>query len=72
MLTLKHCKGRACSRPWEKLHPQGDVKSLSDAMRDEFDDFYYNQQPAVSISSCALGQLLDQEGALEPGLFGSM
>ncbi|KAF3000480.1 hypothetical protein E8E14_002677 [Neopestalotiopsis sp. 37M] len=66
LLTLKHCKGRVCTRPWDTLHPQGDVRNLRDAMAPEYDDFYENQQHAVTFSECALGQLLEFEGALEP------
>ncbi|UPX16432.1 uncharacterized protein EKO05_0006831 [Ascochyta rabiei] len=66
LLTLKRCKGRVCRRPWETLHPCGDVKTLRDAMDSRFDAFYEQHQHAVSFSECAPGQLLDVEGALEP------
>ncbi|KAJ4311640.1 hypothetical protein N0V94_007839 [Neodidymelliopsis sp. IMI 364377] len=66
LLTLKRCKGRTCTRPWEKLHPDGEVKNLKDAMSERYDRFYLEEQPAVTFSECALGQVLETEGALEP------
>lgn len=66
MLTLKRCKGRECTRPWEKLHPDGSVKNLKDALDKKYDAFYEKHQLPVTFSECALGQLLDVEGALEP------
>ncbi|ORY55835.1 arylsulfatase precursor [Pseudomassariella vexata] len=70
LLTLKSCKGRACSRPWETLHPQGDVASLADAMNAQYDEFYLQQQLKVSFSACADGHLTQFEGALEPVPYG--
>lgn len=66
LLTLKRCKGRTCTRPWEKLHPDGRVKKLRDAMDSRYDGFYEQQQHAVTFSECGLGQVLSLEGALEP------
>lgn len=66
LLTLKRCKGRVCTRPWEKLHPDGGVKNLRDALDSKYDAFYEKHQYPVSFSECALGQLLQFEGALEP------
>ncbi|KAF1947425.1 arylsulfatase precursor [Clathrospora elynae] len=66
LLTLKRCKGRVCIRPWEKLHPEGDVKNLKDAMDEKYDSFYLQHQHQVTFSECALGQVLSAEGALEP------
>lgn len=66
LLTLKRCKGRTCTRPWEKLHPDGTVKNLKDAMDSRYDVFYQKHQHPVSFSECALGQVLSAEGALEP------
>jgi hypothetical protein len=56
-----------CTRPWEKLHPQGDVvRNLKDAMEERYDLFYLEKQQKVSFEECALGQVLSVEGALEP------
>lgn len=70
LLTLKGCKGRVCTRPWETLHPLGDVSSLADAMDSEYDDFYVNQQLKVTFSECFAGYLTQYEGALEPLAYG--
>jgi hypothetical protein len=42
------------------------VKNLKDAMDKKYDAFYEKHQLPVTFSECALGQLLDVEGALEP------
>ncbi|KAK7947993.1 arylsulfatase [Apiospora aurea] len=70
LLTLKACKGAVCRKPWEALHPAGDVHSLRDAMAAEFDDFYVRQQLRVSFSACKLGYLAEFEGAMQPTIFG--
>jgi len=66
LLTLKRCKGRVCTRPWEKLHPDGNVRTLKDAMHEKYDVFYLEKQKKVSFEECALGQILEVEGPLEP------
>jgi len=66
LLTLKRCKGRVCTRPWEKLHPRGNVRNLQDAMAARYDVFYGEKQDPVTFTECALGQVLSVEGALEP------
>jgi N-acetylglucosamine-6-sulfatase len=68
LLTLKRCSGKVCTRPWEYLHPQGNVDNLRDAMASCFDAFY-EAQPKVSFSGCALGQLLEFEGPLGPDVY---
>lgn len=70
VLTLKACKGQVCTRPWETLHPQGNVTSLQGAMATEFDSFYEEQQPKVTFSACKLGYLAEFEGAMEPVIYG--
>jgi len=62
LLVLKTCKARACTHPWEVLHPLGDVKDLHGALRSEYDDFYEIQQHRVSFSKCEKGYILDSEG----------
>ena len=66
LLTLKRCKGRVCTRPWEKLHPEGNVRNLKDAMHERYDVFYLEKQKKVSFDECAKGQILSVEGPLEP------
>lgn len=61
MMVLKSCKGGTCVEPWKVLHPQGDVASLSDALRVRFDAFY-EEQVKVAFDRCELGYLVDAEG----------
>jgi arylsulfatase A-like enzyme len=63
LLVGKTCKGIVCSQPWKSLHPQGDVKTLGDALREEFDEFYEQRQPRVSFGWCVGGHVLEAEGA---------
>lgn len=72
LLTLKGCKGRVCTRPWETLHPQGDVANLEQALNAKYDDFYLEKQLKVSFSECAAGQLLQYEGPQQPLAYGSI
>lgn len=65
MMVLKSCKGSACIEPWKVLHPQGDVNSLSDALKVRFDSFY-EKQTRVSFSRCELGYIIDSEGPQAP------
>ncbi|KAK3722917.1 hypothetical protein LTR37_002062 [Vermiconidia calcicola] len=66
LLTLKACAGQVCTRPWETLHPEGNVLHLKDAMDSKYDDFYMKQQKKVAFSECSNGYLPWLEGALEP------
>ena len=66
LLTLKACEGEVCTRPWETLHPKGNVRNLKDAMNPRFDNFYMERQKKVTFSECANGYLPWLEGALEP------
>ena len=66
LLTLKACEGVVCTRPWETLHPKGNVNSLRDAMDSRFNEFYMEKQKKVTFSGCAEGYLPWLEGAMEP------
>ncbi|KAF3922949.1 Arylsulfatase [Dactylellina cionopaga] len=61
LLVLKSCKGTVCVKPWEKLHPDGDVESLPEALVPEFDVFYKHQE-SVRFDRCETGYILDAEG----------
>lgn len=65
MMVLKSCTGETCIEPWKVLHPQGDVASLSDALKVQFDAFY-ELQVKVSFSRCELGYIIDAEGPQAP------
>jgi hypothetical protein len=66
LLTLKACEAEVCTRPWETLHPTGNVRNLKEAMNTRYDDFYVEKQKKVTFSGCAKGYLPWLEGALEP------
>ncbi|KAJ5152395.1 hypothetical protein N7492_010690, partial [Penicillium capsulatum] len=61
LMVLKSCKGNTCIDPWRHLHPQGNVKTLSDAMETKYDDFY-KHQPKIKFSECLSGYLIEAEG----------
>lgn len=62
LLILKSCKDASCIRPWEVLHPSGDVLDLKDALKSRYDVFYEQEQPKVSFSRCEAGYIVDAEG----------
>ncbi|KAJ7140941.1 alkaline-phosphatase-like protein [Mycena epipterygia] len=61
MMVLKSCKTNACRKPWNVLHPQGNVQNLADALDSQYDDFYASQ-PKVSFSECSPGYIITAEG----------
>ncbi|KAK5123454.1 hypothetical protein LTR85_002492 [Meristemomyces frigidus] len=61
LMVLKSCKAVGCHAPWSVLHPDGDIKTLKDALDSSYDAFY-DDQPKVSFSSCEMGYLVDAEG----------
>lgn len=65
MMVLKSCSGATCIEPWNVLHPEGDVTSLSDALNIQFDTFY-EEQVKVSFDRCELGYIIDAEGPQAP------
>lgn len=62
LLVTKTCKGSVCRKPWQSLHPDGDVDRLRKALAAEYDDFYEKEQVRVSFSSCEYGQIIAAEG----------
>jgi hypothetical protein len=62
LFVLKSCKGQTCVRPWQALHPAGNVLDLHDALSSRFDYFYETQQKKVSFTQCELGYILESEG----------
>lgn len=61
MMVLKSCVGDECTHPWLQLHPEGNVRTLQDALDSRYDSFYA-AQPKVSFSACKLGYLVEYEG----------
>lgn len=68
-MVLKSCKAEQCHQPWAVLHPQGDVRTLRDALHSKFDVFY-NEQPRVGFSACELGYIVGSEGPQTGNAFG--
>ncbi|KAL2807944.1 alkaline-phosphatase-like protein [Aspergillus granulosus] len=64
LLVLKSCKGTTCIKPWDVLHPDGDVQNLQDALGSQYDRFY-NRQARVSYDRCELGYIVESEGPQE-------
>ncbi|KAL4878216.1 Six-hairpin glycosidase-like protein [Aspergillus karnatakaensis] len=61
LLVLKSCAGKTCIKPWDELHPDGSVLTLSDALSSGYDEFYA-QLPSVEYSVCENGYLIWAEG----------
>ncbi|KAI4601673.1 hypothetical protein KJ359_011804 [Pestalotiopsis sp. 9143b] len=68
VMVLKTCKDQACTRPWEVLHPDGSVRSLSQALQKLFDSFY-DDQPQMWFSDCPLGYFAGVENQEPVGVF---
>ena len=68
MMVMKSCKGKSCLNPWVILHPDGNVKSLKDALNKKYDDFYMKsaEENSVSYSMCANGYIVSAEGPQDP------
>lgn len=72
MMVTKTCKGKDCIRPWNVIHPDGDVETIRDAMDPKFDDFYEKEMPQVSYDYCTRGYYAEIEGPQTPAIFGSV
>ncbi|KAM0227199.1 hypothetical protein ACHAPO_011736 [Fusarium lateritium] len=68
MMVMKSCKGKTCQNPWSILHPEGDVRSLDDALHKKYDDFYLDsaRSNSVRFSMCANGYIVAAEGPENP------
>ncbi|KAL3449925.1 alkaline-phosphatase-like protein [Aspergillus insuetus] len=64
LFVLKSCKGQTCRKPWQTLHPDGDVQTLKDALAAEFNHFYEVEQRRVEYNFCSNGYLVDAEGPM--------
>lgn len=62
LFVLKSCRAETCIRPWEALHPGGDVGNLADALSPRWDRFYETRARSVRFDRCEMGFLLDAEG----------
>ena len=68
-MVTKSCKGKTCINPWSTIHPDGDVKTLGEAMNEKFDTFYEGVGQRVSFEKCELGYILESEGPQKPNIF---
>lgn len=59
-MAMKDCKGKACSRPWSELHPDGSIASLKDALDPKYDHFY-EKQPKMYFDSCEAAFIKEKE-----------
>ncbi|KIX03915.1 uncharacterized protein Z518_07468 [Rhinocladiella mackenziei CBS 650.93] len=69
LVVLKTCKARACTHPWEVLHPAGDVNDLHDALNPRFDHFYEMHQERVYFTKCEKGFIPGSEGPTDFNTF---
>lgn len=60
LLILKSCKTKTCRRPWEALHEDGAVKTLTQALSPNYDTFYENQNK-VKYEKCEKGYIVNNE-----------
>lgn len=62
LMVLKTCKADTCRNPWAVLHPDGDVRNLTQALSSRYDDFYEVQQEnRVQFKECLPGYLIENE-----------
>ncbi|KAH7129004.1 alkaline-phosphatase-like protein [Dactylonectria macrodidyma] len=71
MMVMKSCKGETCIKPWKVLHPEGDVRSLHDAMKTKYDSFYLRaaEENSVSYNMCASGYIVAAKGLQDPSTY---
>jgi hypothetical protein len=69
LLVTKTCKGKTCRRQWEALHPNGEVKTLANALDSKFDHFY-KKQNKVKWVQCDRGYRIENEMPIEYLAFG--
>ncbi|KAK7953199.1 hypothetical protein PG988_013893 [Apiospora saccharicola] len=62
LFVLKSCRAETCIRPWEALHPDGDVRNLADALSSRWDRFYEARERSIRFDRCETGFILDAEG----------
>jgi len=70
LMVTKSCKGATCVSPWSVLHPDGDVRSLTDALHERFDGFYAFVGERVKFDRCELGYIKESEGPQAAMQFG--
>jgi hypothetical protein len=51
LMVQKSCKEGQCRKPWDQLHPGGQVQNLKDALDKKFDE-KYAKCPKVQFNRC--------------------
>jgi hypothetical protein len=49
-------------KPWQALHPAGDVSTLEDALASRFDVYYEEEQVRIKYDRCEAGYIIEAEG----------
>lgn len=62
LMVLKTCVGRQCTHPWDSLFPNGEVKTLLEAVDPAYDDFFETKVEKVAFEKCERGYIADSEG----------
>ncbi|PNH09105.1 Arylsulfatase [Tetrabaena socialis] len=52
LTVLSYCSGSTCSRPFDRIHPEGTVVNLAEAMDPSYDTLYANFQK-LNYRRCA-------------------
>lgn len=68
--VLKTCKSHTCRRPWEALHPNGDVLTLVQALDPKYDSFY-ESQTKVTWTKCDAGYSIENELPISYMVYGN-
>jgi N-acetylglucosamine-6-sulfatase len=61
LFVLKTCKGEACIKPWEELHPNLGVHTLAEALDVKYDGFY-ESYTKIHFERCEYGYIVESEG----------
>jgi N-acetylglucosamine-6-sulfatase len=67
LMVLKTCSGRQCTHPWENLFPDGEVRSLADALDKRYHDFFATRMERVQFDKCEKGYIAESEGPMWSG-----
>ncbi|KAF5253975.1 hypothetical protein FANTH_1157 [Fusarium anthophilum] len=71
LMAMKSCKGETCIKPWKVLHPDGDVNSLKDALKNKYDSSYLQtaEKNSASFNMCMSGYVVTAEGPQDPSIY---
>ncbi|KAF5584014.1 arylsulfatase [Fusarium subglutinans] len=71
LMAMKSCKGETCIKPWKVLHPDGDVNSLKDALKNKYDSSYLHtaDKNSASFNMSMSGYVVTAEGPQDPSIY---